>query len=290
MMKKLIALIITQTLFTVGFLAIANAQTQKKKQILLIGTFHFNNPGADGVKTADFDITTTPAQQELEKISNQIKKFNPNKIFVEWEYYDQKNLDSLYSLYLNNQYENYIEKAFKNKPSYSMYATNEIFQLAFRAAKKAGLKLVHGIDYPLPMPFDTVMNAIKVAKQDDVMAEISTYTSSMAKDANLKRKTMNLTSLLLDLNTEKSRNINSSFYLKTLNRAGNLNNFGGTFSVSEWYKRNLYMYSLVQKQMQTAADKAVILLGAGHIAIIKKFIEEEGQYDIIELKDVMAIK
>lgn len=289
-MKKLIALIVIQALFTLGFHSISNAQAQKKKQILLIGTFHFNNPGADAVKTDDFDVTTITAQQELEKIANQIKKFNPNKIFVEWEYYDQKNLDSLYQRYLHNQYESYIEKTFKNKGGYDMYVRNEIFQLAFRAAKKTDLNQVNGIDYPLPMPFDTVMNAIKAAKQDDVMAEISAYTSGMAKEANLKRKTMGLTSLILDLNTEQSRRINSSFYIKTLNRAGQTDNFGGAFSVSEWYKRNLYMYSLIQKQLQSTAQRSVILLGAGHIAIIKKFIEDEGLYEIIELKDIMKIK
>ncbi|KQC02254.1 DUF5694 domain-containing protein [Pedobacter sp. Hv1] len=289
-MKKLITLIIVQALFTLGFLSVSNAQTIKKKQILLIGTFHFNNPGADAVQTNDFDIRTAKAQQELAQISNQIKKFNPNKIFVEWEYYDQKKLDSLYQLYLNNQYENYVEKTYKNKGAYAMYANNEIFQLAFRAAKKTGLKQVNGIDYPLPMPFDTVMNAIKAAKQDDVMAEISAYTTTMGKEANLKRKTMGLTSLILDLNTEQARKINSGFYIKTLNRAGKTDNFGGAFSVAEWYKRNLYMYSLVQKQMQSAAQKAVILLGAGHIAIIKKFIEDDGQYEVVELKDIMKIK
>ncbi|WP_379092957.1 DUF5694 domain-containing protein [Pedobacter sp. UC225_65] len=289
-MKKLIILILVQVLFTLGFFSISNAQAPKKKQILLIGTFHFNNPGADAVKTDDFDVTTIAAQQELEKITNQIKKFNPNKIFVEWEYYDQKNLDSLYQLYIHNQYESYVEKNFKNKGNYDMYVQNEIFQLAFRAAKKTGLKQVNGMDYPLPMPFDTVMNAIHAAKQDDVMAEISAYTSGMAKEANLKRKTMGLTALIVDLNTEKARKINSGFYIKTLNRAGQTDNFGGAFSVAEWYKRNLYMYSIVQKQIQSSDQRAVILLGSGHVAIIKKFIEDEGLYEVVELKDIMKIK
>ena len=289
-MKKLIALIIVQTLFILAFQSELIAQTQKKKQILLIGTFHFNNPGADAVKMDDFDVTTVTAQQELENIASQIKKFNPNQIFVEWEYNDQQKLDSLYKLYQHNQYENYVNQKYKNTGAYNLYEKNEIFQLAFRAAKKTGLQQVKGIDYPLPMPFDTVMNAIKEAKQDDIMAQISSYISTLEKESNLNRKTMNLTSLLLDLNTESSRKRNSSFYLKVLNRAGKVDNFAGVFSVSEWYKRNLYMYSLVQKQIQATDQRAVILLGSGHVAIIKNLIEEEGIYEVIELKDVMKIK
>ena len=289
-MKKLIALIIVNTLFISAFQSKVVAQTQKKKQILLIGTFHFNNPGADAVKLDDFDVTTVAAQQELEKIASQIKKFNPNQIFVEWEYNDQQKLDSLYQLYQHNQYSNYVNQKYKNTGAYDLYAKNEIFQLAFRAAKKSGIKQVKGIDYPLPMPFDTVMNAIKEAKQDNIMSEISSYISTLERESNLNRKTMGLTSLLLDLNTESSRKRNSSFYLKALNRAGKIDNFAGVFSVSEWYKRNLYMYSLVQKQIEAADQRAVILLGAGHVAIIKNLIEEEGVYEVIELKDVMNIK
>lgn len=289
-MKKLLTLLIVQVLFALGFMANSPAQINKKKQILLIGTFHFNNPGFDAVKTADFDVTTAHAQQELEQISQQIKKFNPSCIFVEWEYNDQKRLDSLYQLYRGGQYESYISQRYTQKNQYKFYSQNEIFQLAFRAAKKTGLSQVDGIDYPLDMPFDTVMNAIKAAKQDELMAEINIYTSNMAKEANLKRKTMGLTELILDLNTETSRKQNSSFYLRALNKAGKTDNFGGAYSVAEWYKRNLYMYSLVQKQITAADERVVLLLGAGHTAFIKRLIEDEGVLEIIEFKDVMKIK
>lgn len=288
-MKKLITLIIVPALLALSF-GSAYAQLTKKKQILLIGTFHFSNPGADAVKTEDFDVTTKTAQQDLENISKQIKKFNPSRIFVEWEYNDQNHLDSLYQLYQHGQYESYITQHYTNKNQYNLYSQNETFQLAFRAAKKTGINQVDGMDYPLSMPFDTVMNAIQAAKQDDVMAEITAYTSGMAKEANLKRKTMGLTDLLLDLNTVASRKRNSSFYLQTLNRAGKIDNFGGAYSVSEWYKRNLYMYSLFQKKLQAKDERVVILLGAGHAAFIQKLIEDEGKYEIVELKDIMKIK
>ncbi|MGA9651029.1 DUF5694 domain-containing protein, partial [Pedobacter sp.] len=63
--------------------------------------------------------------------------------------------------------------------------------------------------------------------------------------------------------------------------------FAGAFSVSEWYRRNLYMYSLVQKITLSTDKKIVILLGAGHISMIKEFIELENKFKIVELKDVL---
>lgn len=289
MMKKLFTLLIVPCLFILGMQISTKAQSALtfKKQILLIGTFHFNNPNADAVKTEDFDITTTAAQLELAKITHQIAKFKPDRIFVEWEYNDQERLDSLYQLYLRDEYQAYIDQTYLNKPQYDLYAKNEIFQLAFRAARKTNLKQVDGIDYTLAMPFDTVMNAIKDAGQDQVMSEISNFITTLAEDANHKRRTMNLTSLLLDLNTEASKKKNNSIYIKTLNRAGKLANFAGAYSVSEWYKRNLYMYALFQKKLQSSDQKAVIILGAGHIAIIEKFLKEDDSYEIVKLKDVL---
>ena len=289
-MKKLLVYFFIQSLLNLGIQAITKAQSSSipKKQILLIGTFHFNNPKADAVKTEDFDITTASAQLELAKITNQIAKFKPDRFFVEWEYNDQEHLDSLYQLYLKDEYQPYIERTYLNTTKYDLYAKNEIFQLAFSAARKANLKQVDGMDYALTMPFDTVMNAIKDADQNQVMSEIADFIATLTKEANYKRKTLNLTSLLIDLNTEESKKKNNSIYIKTLNRAGKLTNFAGSYSVSEWYKRNLYMYALFQKKLKSSDQKAVILLGAGHIAMIEKFLKEDDSYEIIQLKDIIG--
>lgn len=265
----------------------AIAQSVKKKQLLLIGTFHFNNPNADAVKTIDFDITTPIVQEELEQITDRIKGFAPHQIFVEWSYDKQSQLDSLYHLYQQGQYEAYINQKYKSQEKRMSYLRDEVSQLAFRAAHKTGLPQVKAIDYFLPMPYDTVMNAIKIAKQTEVMNEINSFISTMEKEANKKRKTMSLTNILLDLNTPISRQQNRSIYLTTLNRAGSIDNFAGAFSVAAWYQRNLYMYALMQKQMQAKDQKAVLILGAGHIAMIKKFIEDDGRYEVVELKDVL---
>ena len=259
----------------------------QKQEVLLIGSFHYNNPNADGIKTNAFNVLENKPQQELEKISNQIKKFNPDKIFVEWEYDKQSELDSLYKLYVDGTYQKYIDGKYKGKNKYALYNENEIFQLGFRSGKKAGLKTIHGIDYILDLPFDTVMNSIKTAKQTGLMNEINTFMKVSGEKANYKRKIMGLTELMLDYNTDVSRNQNAGFYLQTINKAGSNESFAGAYSVSEWYRRNLYMYSLVQKITQSTDKKIVILLGAGHIAMIKQFIQLENKFKIVELKDIL---
>ena len=78
----------------------------KVKEVLLIGIFHFNNPGKDVAKTKGFNILSEKSQLELQEISSDIKGFNPTKIFVEWPYDERRELDSLYQLYIDGTYFN----------------------------------------------------------------------------------------------------------------------------------------------------------------------------------------
>nr|WP_199156296.1 DUF5694 domain-containing protein [Pedobacter sp. ASV2] len=262
-------------------------KAQEQKEVLLIGTFHFSNPNVDAIKTDAFNVLGSKPQQELENITDKIKAFGPDKIFIEWEYDKQAELDSLYQLYINGTYNKYINSKYKGTNQYAMYNEFEGFQLAFRAGKKAGLKNIYGIDYPFDLPFDSVMTAMQAAKQTTLIKEIDSMFKAAGKVENLKRKTMGLTDLILDKNTEESRRENAGFYLQMLNKAGAKNNFAGAYLVSEWYRRNLYMYSLIQKITQSTDKKIAILLGSGHIAMLKQFIDVEGKFKVVELKEVL---
>ncbi|WP_443944061.1 DUF5694 domain-containing protein [Pedobacter sp. AW1-32] len=274
----------TLILFVTAFSGKASAQQQ---EVLLIGTFHFNNPGFDGVKTNKFDVLDKQPQAELDVLAAKIAKFNPDRFFVEWKFNQQNALDSLYQIYLNGNYQNYIDQKFKAEKSYSSYNEDEIFQLAFRSGKKAGLKTINAMDYTMDLPFDSVQKAMKNAGQTALMNEIDDLFKRIGNRQNQKMKTLGLTDLLLDLNTSASRNENAGFYLQTLNKAGKPDDFAGAYMVSEWFRRNLYMYSIVQKITQSKDKRIVILLGAGHIAMIKQFIETENRFKVIELKDIL---
>ena len=61
----------------------------------------------------------------------------------------------------------------------------------------------------------------------------------------------------------------------------------GAYLVSEWYRRNLYMYSLIQKLTENKDTKIMVLLGAGHTAMLREFIKHDSNFEIVELKDVL---
>lgn len=274
-------------LFSLLAAATCVAQPQRS-DILLLGTFHFHNPGLDLAKTKTFDVTTPKVQAELENITQKISAFHPDKIFVEWGWDEQKALDELYNAYLGTDYEQYITSKYAKQGDRDFYLKNEIVQLAFRAGKKAKLTRIYALDYAkTAFPYDSVMKAMQAAHQEPLIQKVQATLKSQEASQNKKIETYSLTQLLLDANLPANLARNKGFYIDLFNRAGRPDNFAGAFLVSEWYRRNLYMYSLVQKTMTAQDSKALILVGAGHAAMLKEFIESDQQFRLKELKDVL---
>ncbi|MDQ2769170.1 MAG: DUF5694 domain-containing protein [Bacteroidota bacterium] len=264
----------------------APAQTPPA-DLLLVGTFHFHNPGADLVKTATFDVLAPRPQAELEAITNQIKAYGPQKIFVEWAYDDQPALDTLYREYLGGHYDAYVKHRFPAKRQ-NFYLRNEIIQLAFRAGKKAGLPRINGLDYNgTSFPYDSVQRAIKAANQQPLQQQIDATFARLTAEQNRKIATLTLTQLLLDTNSPAELDANKGLYIQLLNRAGAPNDFAGPYLVSEWYRRNLYMYSLIQKLTAPTDTRIMVLVGSGHAAMLRDFIRNDPRFRLRQLREVL---
>ena len=255
------------------------------KEVLLIGTFHYNNPGADIAKTKSFDILNNKSQLELKQISLSIKDYNPTKIFVEWPYNEQKELDSLYHLYKENQY-------FTNGSLSDFYLKNEIFQLAFRVAKMNNLEKVYAIDYSkTEFPYGDVMNDIENNKQLELKEKIENTISKFTGDFdNMIDSDVSLKELTYYQNSKEMRYISNDLHNNVFSLAGSSNDFNGVFLTSEWYKRNLYMWSLIQKKVSKFDERIMVLVGSSHAAMIELFIKENKDWGIKELKEIMMGK
>lgn len=254
---------------------------KNQKEVLLIGTFHYNNPGADVAKTKSFDILKEKPQEELDFIANKIAAFKPSKIFVEWDYDEQPELDSLYQLYQKDKY-------FTNDSLNDFYRKNEIFQLAFRAAKKGEVTQIKGIDYKTEFPFDSLMTVLDKNGQVEIQSRIGemieTFTSGFDKKIEKGESLLDLTYYL---NSPELREVSNEFHNQIPLLAGSRDNFIGPFLTSEWYKRNLYMWSLVQKGIEKNDERIMILVGASHATTMKDFIDENQDWKVIELKSIV---
>ncbi len=251
------------------------------KEILLLGTFHYNNPGADAVKHDVLDVMTDDGQKQLEKLADKIVKYNPSKIFVEWNLSEQDKLDKLYQKYLNGTY-------FDDEKLNDFYRKNEIFQLGFRIAKKLGHSKIYGVDYSnVEMDFEAMIKSISDAKQQDLQEKLNLTLEEMSKNMSEKMATMSLEELYIDGNKPEEVAANIELYNEISVKAGRLENTTGATMVSQWYKRNLLIWSSIQKIVDENDKKIIVLFGGGHTAILDQIVRYNRNWKTADLRKVL---
>jgi hypothetical protein len=279
---KLISLLLI-TLLSACHLKVANPNINKypdAKEALLLGTFHFNNPGGDAVKNDVLDVMDTDGQQQLEQLANKIVKYKPSKIFVEWDIQDQESLDKLYQKYVEGTY-------FDDKKLSDFYRKNEIFQLGFRVAKKLKHKKVYAVDYSnIDLDFPAVMQAISDSKQTDLKKEFDETIKKMGEETSKKMATMTLEEIYLDGNRPEEVSANIELYTELTIKAGALENTAGAEMVSQWYKRNLLIWSNIQKIVDENDTRIFVLFGGGHTAILDQLIARNRNWKVADMRRV----
>ncbi|QLE01203.1 hypothetical protein HX109_06350 [Galbibacter sp. BG1] len=253
---------------------------EKTLKVLLIGTFHFENfnpkNNSDIVQKQVIDVLTDKSQAELDLISQKIADFKPDKIFVEYPFKNQSRLDSVF-------------KAWPQNVDYKAQTRDEIYQIGFRVGKYLNHNRIYAIDVKTSFPYDSLKTQMKKAGQFDLIEKDEKDLESLEETAKkLFNSEKTLSEILFFYNEPEYRRNDIGWYVSLANQGGELNNFVGSHLASEWYKRNLQMYSLVQKRIKKEDSRIMILAGASHIAMFKSFIDYNPDWESIELKEIMS--
>jgi len=256
-----------------------NSSEKETLEILLVGTFHFENfnpkNNGDIVQKSVSDVLTLENQKELELIAQKIYEFKPSKIFVEYSFKRQSKLDSLY-------------QNLPKKVDFKSQKRDEIYQIGFRVAKQLKHNKVFAMDLRTNFPYDSLLTQMKKAKQFDLIKRDKLELEELQESAReLFNSNKSLSEILFFYNKEDYRNSDINWYLSLANQGGELNNFVGSYLASEWYRRNLYMYSIIQKSLEKNDERIMILAGSSHISMFKSFIDYNPKWKTVELEEIM---
>jgi len=237
-------------------------------QVMLIGTFHFKNPGKDVVKVSDINVLTEDSQQFLEEFSKRLAAFKPTKILLEYSPENEELLNQRYADYLSGSYE---------------LGANEIYQLGFRIAKMSGLDTVQSFDHrELEWEAEPMF---EYAKQHN-SAEMVTFNKiieNITKEEEKARANLDLRGLLMRSNDPEQDRLNMDLYLAT-NAIGAGDGYSGADSSASWWRRNFRMYANIQK-VATPGERIIAIGGSGHMAIIKQLLEIDQRNEGIAVND-----
>lgn len=255
----------------------------KPVEVMVLGAYHFGNPGQD-VNNIKVDSVLVPKKQdELDALARALLTFRPTKVMVERE-------SSAADLALPN-YRSFTLDRLKSE-------ANEATQIGFRIAKMAEHSDVYGIDEqpaegePDYFPYDKLQEAETKFGQTGRIAAANDTIKPFLKAFEANQKVQSVAQLLTQMNDAKYVRDGRFFYYGILD-IGDTNTQAGADLNAMWYLRNAKIFA---KLMHVAkpGDRVLVVYGAGHGYWLRHFAAETPGYKFVDpvpyLKAVKPVK
>lgn len=254
-----------------AFLAVSAIGQESKTKVVLLGCFHFDNPGLDVAKFENANILSEKRQKEVLEIVEKLKQFKPDKIFVEVPVELQARLDSNISKYKSGQF--------------TLRGT-ETHQLGYRLAKELNLPTLYAVDYKgVQFPFDSLIKSATEAKQFNLLGDMKRSIDSVQNDFNESLKKNTIRELLLNQNTDAAGVLQVGAYFDFL-VAGKEGNHVGSYLTSEWWRRNMIIYENILKRLDGKERKILVIFGSGHTALLKEMMKYNKNFELVPVKSI----
>ncbi len=239
------------------------SQAQAPADVLILGTYHFDNPGLDVAQFQVADVLLPERQVEIEAVVQSLLAFRPTKVLVERLPERAARLDSLYDAYRAGQH---------------TLARGEDEQLGFRIAAQSGLDRVYPVDHSGELPFSEFA-AYAAQHESPAAARIgATIARVEAQMDSLQAGTIGET--LRVLNTPASLRENLGVYLIG-SSVGAGDGYAGAELASAWYDRNIRIFANVAA-LTEPGDRVLVIFGSGHAAILRHLVETSPEMRLVD--------
>ncbi len=254
------------------FLLISTMAQQKKTKVLLLGCFHFDNPGLDVAKFDNANILSEKRQKEVMELVAKLKQFKPDKIFVEAPVSYQSTLDSNIMKYKAGQF---------------TLKANETHQLGYRLAKELNLPTLYAVDYQdADFPYDSLVKSAMEANQMNLLGFMKKAIDSIQNAFNESLKNNTIREILLKQNSSTMNDLGVGFYFDFL-IAGKEGNHVGSYLTSEWWRRNMIIYENILKRMTGKEERILVIFGQGHTALLDAMMKYNKNFELVPLNSVL---
>lgn len=238
--------------------------------ILLLGSFHFNDSGRD--------FYSSETQEELNELVQSLLRFSPDAVAVEWPAHQQSAVSIAYQKFSLSDLQDADKMRAENLGEIQMFNRvsplrydNEAIQLGFRMAKMLGLSEVYAIDH------DSEIDGAVFEKPSSAMQEaMKQFFDYEGQCGNTIAETFR------HLNNAEWSLRNHQIYLRA-NEVGDSNDYLGAQMLAQWYERNLKIFSNIQR-LAKQHRRIFVVYGAGHLQILRDLICADEQ---LHLADVM---
>jgi hypothetical protein len=223
-----------------------------RPEVLVLGVYHMSNPGRDIVNMQADDVLAPKRQAEIAQLIAVLKKYQPTKIAVERDPGDSR---------ISRDYPDYV--AGKHE-----LTRNEIEQIGFRLAKELGHKTVYGADADGEFPYPRLVKYAKATERSKELDAVMGEITDMVKAQNAYLASHTVLETLLYMNSDDKVAEAVGYYYRQAH-FGELWDWAGADLVSDWFRRNMRIYSNVVQLVDSPNERVLVIFGAGHLGWLR---------------------
>lgn len=241
--------------------------------LMILGTYHMDNPGLDARNLDADDVLMPRRQREIAELVERLARFNPTKIAVEAAYSDRADWNSRYKRFLAGEFK---------------LGRNEIYQVGFRLAKRMNHQAIYPVDYPMLMS-GLRYDEIEFPRPKPSPApgagggEAKSPAPAQLSEGDLLLRRSTVTEFLLLMNdVEKARKDHGENYLRQLLPDDGPALYERADRITNWYKRNLRMFANLNRITEFPKDRVLLIVGSGHLKILRDLALDSPQFCLVE--------
>lgn len=274
-MLKILAVLAVLALPTA---VLAQAPTPEPVEVMILGTYHFNNPGQD-LHNARIDSVLTPDKQaQLEIVAESLARFQPTAVAVERVASDQTTM-------LDHRYPAFT-------PADLLTNADERVQIGYRLAHRMGLARVYAIDEqagdgePTYFPFEAVDSWASANGGAEALAAMHATIAAKVADLERRQRTQDIGSILAFMNGPETAAEDKAFHYDLMQFGAGDAQPGAVLN-GRWFTRNAEIFARLL-QAAEPGDRIVVLYGAGHASWLRDMVQATPGFRLVEPDDYLA--
>ena len=248
-----------------------------KTKVLLLGTFHFDDPKLDTyMPKFPYDTMSPARQQQIAAVAAALASFRPTKVALEFREESKAKIDQRYADYVAGKWE---------------LTANEVYQLGFRVAHAAGLPRVDGIDVwggDMEGHADVETWAKEHGQEAKLNDAIGAAYQRLYEFGDEQKTKVPLRDYLLYLNSAEYVRLEHGDYLHGRFDVGAGKEYVGADSLTGWwYNRNLRIFENVRRLVSSPNERVLVIVGAGHLPILRHLFESAPDMEVVPVESVL---
>ena len=254
--------------------------TPGQAQVMLLGTYHMDDPGLDVVNVDADDVLASHRQAELRDLVARVADWKPDTVAVERPSDRNETINTRYREYRSGERAYDREETFpaphSKRDELTTECRSEIVQVGFRLADHLDHERVAAIDeHPPELEADPFEDRDIDSKRKTNIELTDGEAMRRENDERLSSSTIPEFLHWVNRNVERKRNHDLMFDRGI--RATD-ERFGSPIVLAHWYDRNIRMVHHLWRSMNSDDDKLLLLVGSGHVRVLRHLLTESPMF------------